>query len=63
MLQIRGVQILRDPLRGRGVVTKKITKDHRGERGVSPKDHRGSRSQKRAELKVFIKEIISPRTN
>ena len=38
------VQILRDPLRGRGV-TKKITKDHRGGRGGSPKDQRGSRSQ------------------
>ena len=34
-----------DPLRGGGGVTKKITKYHKGGRGGSQKDHRGSRSQ------------------
>ena len=62
------VQILPDPLRGRGGVTKKITKDHMGGKGGSPKDHRGSQSQGRGghakeltKLKVLIKKMITPR--
>ena len=39
------VQILRDPLRGRGGSHLKDHKRSQGGRGGSPKDHRGSRSQ------------------
>ena len=38
--RLGSIQILRDPLRGRGGVTKKITKDHMGEGGFTKRSQR-----------------------
>ena len=64
------IKKLCDPLRGRGGVTKKITKYNKGGGGVHQKitedhDHRegGGGSKNLGKLLVFIKEIVTPRIN